>query len=78
MTNKTYDILCIVQRWLTGLGVLYLALAEIWCLPFGNEVNQSIVAICAFLAIIIEVQKSYWNKSHKISITEFKEGANKE
>ena len=78
MENKTYDVLCIVQRWLTGLGVLYLALAEIWRLPFGNEVNQSIVAVCAFLALIIEIQKSYWNKTHKISITEFKEGAKKQ
>lgn len=78
MTDKTYDILCIAQRWLTGLGVLYLALAEIWHLPFGNEVNQSIVAVCAFLAVIIEIQKSVWNKSHTISITEFKEGASKE
>lgn len=77
MKDKTYDILCTAQRWLSALGVLYLALAEIWRLPFGDEVNQSIVAICAFLAIIIEIQKSKWNKTHAISITEFKEGAKK-
>lgn len=77
MTDKCYDIMVIVQRWLTGLGVLYLAVSEIWGLPFGNEVNQTIVAVCAFLALIIEIQKSRWNKTHAITIQEFKEGATK-
>ena len=78
MTDKTYDVLCIAQRWLTALGVLYLALAEIWRLPLGDEVNQTIVAVCAFLAVIIEIQKSKWNNTHAINITEFKDGAKKE
>ena len=71
MTDKCYDLLCIVQRWLAALGVLWLAIAKIWGLPFGNEINQSIVAVCAFLAAIIEIQKSVWNKTHAISITDF-------
>lgn len=78
MKDKYYDFLVTGQRWLSALGVLYLALAEIWQLPFGNEINQSIVAVCAFLAVIIEIQKRVWNKSHSITITEFKEGAPKE
>lgn len=78
MTNKCYDIMVIVQRWLTGLGVLYLAVSEIWGLPFGNEVNQTVVAVCAFLALIIEIQKSRWNKTHSIMIQEFKEGEPKQ
>lgn len=78
MTDKCYDIMVIVQRWLTGLGVLYLAVSEIWGLPFGNEVNQTVVAVCAFLALIIEIQKSVWNKTHSITIQEFKEGEPKQ
>lgn len=74
MTDKTYDILCMVQRWLTALGVLYLAVSAIWGLPFGDEINQTIVAVCAFLAAIIEIQKSVWNKTHTIEIKDFKEG----
>lgn len=78
MTDKCYDIMVIVQRWLTGLGVLYLAVSEIWGLPFGDEVNQTVVAVCAFLALIIEIQKSRWNKTHAITIQEFKEGDRKQ
>lgn len=78
MADKFYDIMVIVQRWLTGLGVLYLAVSEIWGLPFGNEVNKTIVAVCAFLALIIEIQKSFWNKTHEITIQEFKKGDRKQ
>ena len=73
MSDKCYDIMVIIQRWLTAIGVLYLAIAAIWKLPFGDEINQSIVAVCAFLAAIIEIQKSVWNKNHSIEIKDFKE-----
>lgn len=74
MTDKCYDTLCVIQRWLAALGVLYLAIAAIWGLPYGDEINQSIVAVCAFLAAVIEIQKSVWNKDHTIEIKDFKTG----
>lgn len=74
MTDKCYDTLCVIQRWLAALGVLYLAIAAIWGLPYGDEINQSIVAVCAFLAAVIEIQKSVWNRDHTIEIKDFKTG----
>lgn len=71
MTDKCYDLLVTLQRWLTAAGVLYLAISAIWGLPYGDEINQSIVAVCAFLAAIIEIQKSVWNKTHTIKIENF-------
>lgn len=71
MTDKCYDLLVTMQRWLTAAGVLYLAISAIWGLPYGDEINQSIVAVCAFLAAIIEIQKSVWNKTHTIKIENF-------
>ena len=78
MTDKCYDLLVILQRWLTAAGVLYLAIAAIWKLPYGDEINQSIVAVCAFQAASIEIQKSVWNKTHTITIQGFKEGEHEE
>lgn len=78
MTDKCYDLLCIIQRWISALGVLYLAVAKIWGLPFGNEINQSVVAVCTFLATIIEIQKSIWNRTHTIHIEGFQEGEHEE
>lgn len=78
MTDKCYDLLVTVQRWLTALGVLYLAISAIWDLPYGDEINQSIVATCAFLAAIIEIQKSVWNKDHVITVHGLKDGEHEE
>lgn len=71
MSNKTYDIINKIQRWLVALGVAYLGLSAIWGLPFGDEINQSIVVISTLLATILEVSTSQWNKDNTITITSF-------
>ena len=43
-----------------------------------NEINQSVVAVCTFLATIIEIQKSIWNRTHTIHIEGFQEGEHEE
>lgn len=55
MSNQTYDIINKVQRWLPAVGVLYLTLANIWGLPYGDAINATVVAIATFLASILEV-----------------------
>lgn len=73
MTDKVYDIINKAQRWLVALGALYLTIAEIWKLPFGNEVNKTIVAIGTFLAIVLEAATTKWQKDHAISVLDLKE-----
>lgn len=55
MSDKIYDILNKIQRWLPALGIFYLAICNIWNLPFGNEINQTIVAIATLLATTLEI-----------------------
>lgn len=73
MRNKTYDIINKIQRWLVAIGVAYLGLSAIWGLPFGDEINQSIVVISTLLATVLEISTSRWNKDNSITITTFKE-----
>ena len=73
LSNKSYDIINKAQRWLVALGVFYLAIAEIWHLPFANEVNNTIVAIGTLVATFLEIMTSKWNKENSISITNYKE-----
>ena len=61
-TNYVYDILSKIQRWIPAFGVFYLALAKIWNLPFGNEINNTTVALAALLAAILEVSSSRYFK----------------
>lgn len=62
LSNKAYDIWNKIQRWLPALAVLYLALSQIWNLPFGDEINKTILAIATFLASVLEVSTSQFYK----------------
>lgn len=62
MTDKVYDIMNKIQRWLPALGVFYLALCRVWELPYGNEINSTIVAIATLLATTLEIATSKYHK----------------
>lgn len=63
LTNKVYDVLSKIQRWLPSLGLFYLALTKIWNLPFGSQVNDTIVAIATLLAATLEVSSARYYKA---------------
>ena len=73
MSDKTYDILNKAQRWLVAIGVAYLGISAIWGLPFGDEINQTIVVLSTLLATILEISTTKWQKDHAVSILDFKE-----
>lgn len=68
MSNKTYDIINKVQRWLPAVGVLYLTLANIWGLPYGDAINATVVAIATFLASILEMSSVAYHKAQAEAI----------
>ena len=62
LSDKAYDILSKIQRWSPSLGLFYLALTKIWNLPFGSQVNDTIVAIATLLAATLEVSSARYYK----------------
>lgn len=62
MPNKLYDILNKIQRWLPALGVFYLALAKIWGIPLGDQVNATVMALATLLASTLEISTAQYNK----------------
>ena len=62
MSNKLYDILNKLQRWLPAVGIFYLALCGVWNLPYGREVNETIVAVAALLATTLEIATGFYHK----------------
>lgn len=63
MSNKLYDVLkWIAQLFLPAAGALYFALANIWGLPYGEEIVGTITAVDAFLGVILGISsKAYYN-----------------
>lgn len=63
MSNKTYDILSKVQRWLPALGAFYLGLCKVWDLPLGSEINETIVLVATLLATTLEISTVQYQKA---------------
>ena len=56
MSNKMYDVLkYIAQIVLPALGTLYFALAQIWGLPYAEQIVGTITAVDAFLGAILRI-----------------------
>ena len=72
--NKVYDILkFIAQIFLPALATLYFALAQIWGLPYGEQIVGTITAIDAFLGAILGISTAQYNKAKEVEDVEQKE-----
>lgn len=63
MNNKVYDVLkFIAQIVLPALATLYFGLAQIWSLPYGEQVIGTIAVIDAFLGAVLGISTYNYNK----------------
>lgn len=66
LTNKTYDILkYIVTIALPAVTALWLSIASIWHLPYGEPIGATLSAITVFLGALIGVSSANYNKTNK-------------
>lgn len=65
MSNKTYDILkWIAQILLPAIATLYFAIAQIWGLPYAEQIVGTITAIDAFLGAILGISTKLYNDNN--------------
>lgn len=63
MSNRVYDILkFIAQVVLPAVGTLYFALAQIWGLPYGEQIVGTISAVDCFLGALLGISTMQYNK----------------
>ena len=64
MNNKTYDVLkWVAQYLLPALATLYFAIAQVWGLPYGEQIVGTITAIDTFLGVILRISTAQYNKA---------------
>ncbi len=66
MSNKAYDILSKIQRWLPALGAFYLGLCKVWGFLYGSEVNETIALIATLLAATLEISSAKYYKAERL------------
>lgn len=63
MSNKLYDALkWTAQILLPAIATLYFALAQIWGLPYSEEIVGTITAIDAFLGALLGISSYNYRK----------------
>lgn len=63
LENKTYDVLkYIALIVLPALATLYGALAQIWGLPYAEEIPLTIMAIDTFMGVVLKVSTDNYHK----------------
>ena len=62
--NKTYDILKYLALVVfDAIGIAYKGLAEVWELPYGNQIMTSCTIISVLLGTLIGVSNYKYNKT---------------
>lgn len=65
MANATYDRLkATALIILPALGTLYFAVAQIWGLPYAEQVVGTITALVTFLGVSLHISSSSYNKQN--------------
>lgn len=62
LSDRTYDILKWIQKIFVLLATFYKAIANIWNLPFGDEISATCLALATFLLGILEIASATYNK----------------
>ena len=74
MSNKTYDKLkWIAQILLPAIGTFYFALANIWKLPFPEEIVGTITALDTLLGCLLGISTIKYKEKKEAELQKIKE-----
>ena len=66
MSNSMYDKLkWIAQILLPAIGTLYFAIAQIWSLPYAEQIVGTITALDAFLGAILGISSRAYKEMNE-------------
>jgi hypothetical protein len=67
LKNSVYDVLkYIAQIVIPALGTLYFALANIWGLPYGEQIVGTLTAIDTFLGVLLGISSSMYLSDNEV------------
>lgn len=64
LKNKTYDVLkFITMNVLPPLAVFIMAIFQLWSIPYGYEISETIIAVDTFLGVLLGISTYKYNKA---------------
>lgn len=72
ISNKVYDFLKILCPVLGALSALYVALADVWGLPYATQISGTFGALIAFFGSVMQISsKTYWEEQNPLRGSDF-------
>ena len=66
MSDKIYNVLkFIAQIVLPAIATFYVTIANIWNLPFGEQISGTIMAVDTLLGAVLMISSSNYKKGEK-------------
>ena len=62
LKNSTYDVLKIIALIILPLSELIGSLANIWGIQYGSQIVATLVAVDAFLGVLLKISTDNYNK----------------
>ena len=67
LSDNVYNIFkYIAQIVLPAVATLYLAVAGIWNLPYGEQISGTVMAIDTFLGVLLGISSANYNKNKEV------------
>ena len=66
LSNRTYDILKAVDEILVLLAAFYVDLADIWNLPYGDQIQRTLLAVATVLLGFLKISSVQYHKEINI------------
>lgn len=64
LNDAIYDILRrVVTYWLPALGALYFGIAEIWNLPYAEQIVGTIACVTTFLGVLLGISRFTYDRA---------------
>ena len=61
LSDKAYDVMKLLAIFILPLAALVTSLSEIWGIPYGQQISQTLLALNVLLGAIIKTSSdSYW------------------
>lgn len=63
-SDKVFEVIrALAEIIVPAIGALYLGVAAIWGLPYGDEVSRTCIVIATFLGAIVTLSRKAYNEA---------------
>jgi hypothetical protein len=65
ISNKTYDLLCLIAKIIAPFATFVSAILTIWGLPYAQQITATFAAVDVFMGALVTILKAQYDKENR-------------